>query len=281
MSVIMLDTWDEGLQAIRRNGITMITDKQKLNVKGIETISNPENCHDIHLALVLLKSWQTDWAAQQLKICLPASGIALTLQNGLGNDEILAASIGQKRTCAGVTTLGATLLEPGVIRAHERGEVILPQDQRLEELTTALQKAGFTIQFEPDIRVLQWGKLIINAAVNPLTAIMQIPNGQLLTNSFASELMKMIVQEAANVARAAKITLPHADPFANVERVIRATAGNYPSMYQDFRRGAISEIDSINGAVIRYGTQYGVPTPVNQTVLLMFKALLEAKKQEK
>lgn len=277
----MLDTWNEGLEAIRKNGITIITENQHLNFKGIETTSSPENCHDVHLAIVLLKSWQTDWAAQQLKTCLHASGIALTLQNGLGNDEILAASIGEKRTCAGVTTLGATLLEPGVIRAHEHGEVILPQDQRLEGLTTTLQKAGFTIQFEPDIRVLQWGKLIINAAVNPLTAIMQIPNGQLLTNPFASALMKMIVQEAADVARAANITLPCTDPFANVERVIRATAGNYPSMYQDFMRGAISEIDFISGAVIRYGTQYGVPTPVNQTVLLIFKALLEAKKQEK
>jgi 2-dehydropantoate 2-reductase len=243
--VVMLDAWLEGLEAIRIHGIQILTENGSDTFSGIKTTSNYEDCRDIQYGLILSKSWQSNWAAEQLKFCLPANGIALSLQNGLGNLETLTKSLGEGRIAVGVTTLGATLLKPGLIRAHENGEVILSNDRRLESFTNIFQNAGFNVRIESDINAIQWGKLMVNAAVNPLSAITQTPNGQLLANPYTNSLMRLIIQEVADVAKNAGIHLPFDDPFLHVENIINATAGNYPSMYQDYIRGAISEIENI------------------------------------
>jgi 2-dehydropantoate 2-reductase len=118
-----------------------------------------------------------------------------------------------------------------------------------------------------------WGKLAINAAINPLTALLQVPNGELLERPTAQALMGSAAAEVAAVAAARGVQLPYADPPAAAQEVARRTAANYSSMLRDIQRGAPTEIDAICGAIVRAGEQAQVPTPVNRTLWQLVKAL--------
>jgi 2-dehydropantoate 2-reductase len=124
---------------------------------------------------------------------------------------------------------------------------------------------------------LIWGKLVVNAAINPLTALLGVPNGKLLHLHAARILMTNTAHEVAAVAAAMGMHLPFEDPVAQVEEVARKTATNRSSMLQDIQRDAPTEIDAICGAIIKTGIELGVPTPVNDTLYHLVKALVEKK----
>lgn len=278
MAVTMLGSWPEGIAALRHDGVRLVEAngiERKYPVHVIQKIrvrprsSAPQFTH----AIVLVKSWQTQRSAGQLAEILAPAGLALTLQNGLGNAETLAAAIGSERTLQGVTTLGANLLAPGRVQAAGDGPITLGEHLRADELAAPLQTAGFDVQTTADLPALAWGKLVINAAINPLTALLRVPNGELLERPTARELMLAAVREAAAVAAARGIRLPYDDPSATVEAVARRTAANRSSMLQDVTRGAPTEIDAINGAVVRAGEQAGVSTPVNRVLWQLVKGL--------
>jgi 2-dehydropantoate 2-reductase len=199
--------------------------------------------------------------------------VALSLQNGAGNLETLQGVLGLDRAALGVTTVGATLLGPGQVRQAGAGMISLSAHPRLSPLAAWLQKAGFTVEQVADAKSLLWGKLVINAAINPLTALLRVPNGQLLERSTARQLLQAAAQEAAAVAAAQGLTLPYPDPVAAAEATARRTAANRSSMLQDILRGAPTEIDAICGAIVQAGLQSGAPTPVNRTLWQLVKAL--------
>ncbi len=124
-----------------------------------------------------------------------------------------------------------------------------------------------------DALPLIWGKLVINAAINPLTALLQIKNGELLDNPSALEFFHELAKEAAAVANSSGIELPYSDPSAVVDEVARTSADNSSSMLQDVLRGAQTEIDSINGKIIDYARKNGIPVPYNRGMWLLIKAL--------
>jgi 2-dehydropantoate 2-reductase len=124
-----------------------------------------------------------------------------------------------------------------------------------------------------DAGSLIWGKLVINAAINPLTALLRVTNGELLKRPAARVLMAELAQETAAVAGAERVNLPFENPVTAAEKVAQDTAGNHSSMYQDIRRGARTEIDAICGAVTAGGVKYGIPTPVNYACWRLVRAL--------
>jgi 2-dehydropantoate 2-reductase len=136
-----------------------------------------------------------------------------------------------------------------------------------------LESAKFKVEVVDDALSMVWSKLIINAAINPLTALLQVPNGELLERPAARELMCVLAEEAASVASAEKANLPFRDPVAFVEDVARKTAGNHSSMLQDIQRGAPTEIDAICGAVVRAGQRHHIPTPINYACWQLVLAL--------
>jgi 2-dehydropantoate 2-reductase len=223
---------------------------------------------------VLVKSWQTERAAEQLRSCLPAHGQALTLQNGLGNREKLVHALGIDRVFQGITTLGATLLGPGLVRSGGDGLTSIEAHPKLARLTEYFQQAHFAVQETIEIESLIWGKLAVNAAINPLTAILDIPNGELLKSRFSQKLMVLAAIEVEKVAKSAGIHLPFDDVVGAVEEVVQRTARNYSSMLQDMRRGAPTEIEAINGAVVQVAERSGLSAPVNQTLYLIVKSML-------
>ena len=137
-----------------------------------------------------------------------------------------------------------------------------------------LRAGGFTVEVLPEAGDLVWSKLVINAAINPLTALLRVPNGELLSRPSARTLMGLAAGEAATVAEALNFRLAYDDPAAAAEGVARRTAANHSSMLQDLLRGAPTEIDAICGAIVAAGAERSVPTPVIQTLWLLVKALV-------
>ncbi len=269
VAVTMLGTWPEGLAALRRSGA-------RLDGEGSFTVratSDPADCRGAKIALVLVKSWQTKRAALQLADCLAEDGMAVTFQNGLGNDDILAGILSPQRVSRSVTTLGVTLLGPGFVRLNGKEEVTLEANPKLKPLETILRVANFEINVVEDLLPFVWNKLIINAAINPLTALLRVKNGRLLAIPPARELMGVLAREVASVAESLGVTLPFAAPEKSVEEVAQSTADNISSMLQDVLRGAPTEVDAINGAVVHKGEEMKVRTPANHVVWSLVKAL--------
>ena len=249
VDVTMLGAWPEGLAALRARGARLVGQTTGAAVRV------------------------TERAAELLSGCLAPEGLALTLQNGLGNCEILSGRLGPERTALGVTTVGASLPEPGVALPGGNGTVTLEAHPRLGPLESILRRAGFEVQTVADAAALTWGKLVVNAAINPLGALLRLPNGALLERPEARALMGELAREAAAVAHGLGITLPYPDPLRAAEEVARHTAPNRSSMLQDVLRGAPTEIEAINGAVMRLGEQVGVETPVNRLVCRLVRSL--------
>ena len=271
--VTMFAIRPENVAALRQNGVCLVDKSGIERNYPVKVVSQTSECPPSRYALVTVKSWQTQRTAWHLAECLAEDGLALTLQNGLGNREQLAHVLGADRVTLGVTTIGATLLAPGKVQQAGEGVISLSAHPRLAPLSNILQTAGFIIETAPDAAILLWGKLVINAAINPLTALLRVPNGELLKRSQARLLLQATAREAAAVAIAQGIQLPYPDPVVAAESIARNTAGNHSSMLQDVQRGGPTEIDAICGAIVHAGEHTGVPTPINRTLWQLVKAL--------
>ena len=272
-NITMLGTWKEGIDALKRDGARLVDSKGNEKQFPLHATINPHECAGTKHAIVLVKAWQTERVARQLETCLAEDGLVLTLQNGLGNRETLIQSLGLGRVALGSTTTGATLLGPGLVKEGGEGVISIERNQALGPIEEALRSAGFTVQVVDDARSLIWGKLVINAAINPVTAILRVKNGELLERPFAHEVMRALARETANIANAENIILPFDDPIAKVEEVAQKTASNTSSMLQDVLRGAPTEIDAICGAVVRTAEKHRIGAPVNWTCWQLVKAI--------
>ncbi len=272
--VTMLGSWEEGLNALRTGGVRLIEPGGKELRYPVEVLADPVAFLPVDLALVLVKSWQTERAARQLRQCLTLDGVALTLQNGHGNYEKLTAELGEDRVALGVTTTGATLVGPGRVRPGGKGYIAVGKHARTEHLLELLVKAGFDASETTDADSLVWSKLVINAAINPLTALLRVPNGDLLERRPARALMAQLAREAAAVAEARGTPLTFTNPVPEAEDVAKRTAKNRSSMLQDVERGAPTEIDAICGAIVGEGSRLGVPTPVNAVLWQLVRAVV-------
>lgn len=263
LQVMMLGSWKPALDALNNNGARLVLPDGSWLVSPVLATNDPADCLDTDLTLVLVKAWQTQRAASQLAVCLPADCLVVTLQNGLGNQQVLAESLGSERVVLGVTTTGATLLGPGIARLGGEGVVSLGFHPRYTEITGYFQQANMGCEVVADTQSLIWSKLVVSAAINPLTALLRIPNGELLNRPMARDVMSALIRETVNVAAVQGIKLTQDDPWSVVEQVIMATASNHSSMFQDIQRGAPTEINAICGEIVRIGDASGVEVPVN------------------
>jgi 2-dehydropantoate 2-reductase len=280
--VKMLGTWRAGVDAIASQGISVESvqggvtqDEDRMQV--FATI-DPSAIGECDLVIVARKSWQTEQAALHAAKILAPEGIVVTLQNGLGNIEKIASVVGADRAALAVTTQGATLVGPGHVRHVGGGPTHIGATpatrRRLESVTELFKRAGFETYLAEDVESLLWGKLVANCGINALTAILRVPNGELLARHDAEVLMMRAAEECAAVARAKGVTADFADGRERVREVARLTAANRSSMLQDLLRDAPTEIDAINGAVAFEGARLGVPTPTNEMLWRLVRALV-------
>ncbi len=271
--VTLIGRWPEQIAALRRNPLRLVSDR------GDEAIAlcvtdDVETVAPVDVALIVTKSPKTAAAGEGAARILKPDGLAISLQNGVGNLEILAGLLGEDRVALGVTTQGAAIEAPGRLRLGGSGLTVLATRPAIAPQVNALAdlfaRAGLEIQVAEDVSALVWGKLAVNAAINPLTALLRVPNGRLLESDWARQVMRLAAQEVAAVAAALGIRLD--DPAARAEDVARQTAHNRSSMLQDIQRGAHTEIDAICGAVVRAGQAAGIETPANQMLYNLIKA---------
>ena len=271
--VTLVDSWAEGIAAIRERGIIIEDSKGTrsvpVRVQSLEAPAVPAN-----LALVLVKAWQTERVASRLEEYLSSDGLAVSLQNGIGNVELLGS-----RAFPGSTSEGATLLGPGFVRAGGSGPTHMVAPDWAVNL---LRDAGFDTHScgLREAEGLLWGKLCVSCGINALTGLLQILNGELLKRPDACDLMIRAAEECASVARAGGIRIPFSDTAAHVKDVARRTAGNKSSMYQDILRGAPTECDAIYGAVVREAELHGVAAPVNGTLWKLMRAITRGNRRD-
>lgn len=276
--VWLLDRWVEHVAMMREEGVHLIEVDGRVEVISVRATTDPaEVGQDVDLAIIFVKSPGTPFASRLAATLLKPEGLALSLQNGLGNIEIMADVLGEERVVQGVTSHGATLLGPGRVRHAGAGATHLATRPeivaRVQRISDLFAQAGFETHLSEDLVSLLWGKLIINAGINALTAILRVPNGMLAEIEPAGDLMAAAVAEAVQVAQAKNITLPYDDPQAQVKQVALATGSNHSSMLTDVVRSAPTEIEFINGAIVREGQQLGLDTPVNQMLVWLVKAI--------
>jgi 2-dehydropantoate 2-reductase len=230
-------------------------------------------------AVICVKANETKKAAEDIAPLIGPNAYVLTLQNGLGNVEILQEIFGKDRTLGGVTAEGATLLGDGHVRHAGQGDTKfgseVPLGDDLNEIVSAFNDAGFNTQSAHNVNSLIWGKLIVNVGINALTAITRLKNGRLPDVGGTMAVMESAVRESVAVADAKGIDLPYPDPLGRVKEVCRATAGNIASMLQDVLKQSITEVAFINGAIVREGEALGIPTPVNHTLTCLVQAIQE------
>lgn len=244
----------------------------------VKITSNAIEIGKSDLILICVKSFNTKQAIEQIKPILKEDTKILTLQNGIGNVEIISEIVGEEKVIAGITSQGATLIDTGKIQHAGSGETIIgvidgKTPVELRSIREIFNKVGLETKMSRDIKSLIWSKLIINVGINALAAITRLPNGKLTEYEGTKRILRDAVTEATRIVKRKRIKLIFDDPLAKVEAVCESTANNHSSMLQDILRKKRTEIDYINGVIVRLGQEMGINVPTNKLLLDLVKTI--------
>jgi 2-dehydropantoate 2-reductase len=273
----LLERSDESVEAISHHGILLEDNADTHAVKGISITQNAASIGHAEYVMFLVKAFDTEQAAVSVAPCVGPGTVIVTLQNGIGNVERLSEDFPLQSILAGTTAHGATLLGPGHVRHAGSGETLISslrlKDRTLSiELCHVFEMAGIKTRIVDDMQMLLWGKLLVNIGINPLAAVLDINNGRLLDFENVRHIMRAAVREGVAVAAAKDIFFNLDEQVSRVEDICRATQNNICSMLQDLRAGRKTEIDYLNGAVMREARALRVPVPVNSMLTDLVRA---------
>lgn len=278
--VWLLDVWKEHIEAIRQRGARVEGASGDRTVRVNATLDARE-AGSCELLVVATKAMDTEAAVENARPMIGPATLVLTIQNGLGNAERMERLVGPKNLLVGIAGgFGASVVAPGHVHhngweAIHLGELAGGITDRLDRIAEVWKKAGFRVRVFDDIQPLIWGKLIGNVGFSAICTITGLRVGQVLDNPWASSVMEANVREAFAVAQAKKIKLSYDDPVAWIREFGAKIPNAQPSMLQDVLAGRRTEIDSLNGAVVREAELLGIPAPMNHAVTLLVKALEE------
>lgn len=274
--VYLLDVWQEHVDAVNQNGLVIQEGEEQVVVypRGVR---DQKEIGSSDLVIVFVKSIHTGSAIKDNLGLVGEHTLLLTLQNGYGNAEAIAAFVDPDKIIVGTTAQGATLLGPGVIKHAGKGSTHIGKyqegkDSQVDELAEVLRLAGFETEVSGRAMEMIWAKLFINVGINALTALLNVKNGQLLDCKETLALMKMAVDEAVTVANAAGMAFNAEKVLTDVKKIAEATAENRSSMLQDVSQDRKTEIDMINGAIVKQGRLHSIETPVNETLTRLIKS---------
>lgn len=277
MQVTLVERHRDIVDRIRRDGVNVDGVRGRLNMR-LPIVTDADEAPPAELVLLFVKAYDTAAAMDEHGPALSNGGAVLTMQNGIGNVELIAQKLGPERVLAGTTTLGANLIEPGVIRhagegATAIGEIGGDESMRAAHIAEAFSAAGIVTDTVANINELLWNKLCVNAAINPLTALLRVRNGVLAEHEQTRHIMRQAVAEVVAVAATQGLPLDAEALYERALNVARQTADNRSSMLADILGGKRTEIDFINGAVARLGREAKVPTPTNEMLTELIQTL--------
>ncbi|MCW3994334.1 MAG: ketopantoate reductase family protein [Candidatus Bathyarchaeota archaeon] len=271
----------------KKNDVTLIGNKAHMdavNSKGLsisgdinETFylkADTEICEIPENTLIILttKAYDSTKAIEETKKLLKKDTVALILQNGLGNEEIVKRVAGDKaKILRAITTMATEFFEPGKIRFWS-GETIIEQNEVAKRIAEIINGCKLKTRLSDDINREVWNKLVVNCVVNPLSALFQVRNCELVSDSLKT-VRHGIVRECVKVGKAEGITFPKDLEERVDEKISNYT--NFSSMYQDVMKGKKTEIDFLNGKVVELGRKHSIPTPVNETLVCLIKFMEE------
>ena len=271
------------LEAIRKNGLAV-----QSVLAGDFTISatatdNPGDIGPVDFVLFCVKAYDNAVAAEQIRPLIGPETVVLSVQNGIGNEQQIGDVIGRDHILGCVSYVSSTIQSPGVIaQTGGPGTIVFGEMQggtstRTENLQSTLQNSGITAELHSDIRVALWQKFLGICGVNGVTALTRLPMGEIVACEETHNLMRGTMQEVEAVARASGVDLPEGcvdqsmDFFSSVEPSVRG------SMYYDLAAGRRLELEVLNGTVVRLGSEYGIPTPINFAIYAALKPYLNGK----
>lgn len=276
--VWLYDVWQEHVQAINQAGLSIEREGQTRVVR-LKATTEPDQIDRAELTIIFVKSTQTRAAAQTAQQLAGSDGSVMTLQNGMGNADIIAEFIAPDRILAGTTSHGATMLGAGRIRHAGIGATTIGtwaatgQGRQLAgRLADFFTAAGIETEPVDEVRSVVWNKLLINIGINAITALSGIKNGQVLDLEITRELSRAAVEEAMAVARAQDIAIKE-DAVDIVFKVAEATAVNRSSMGQDVDNKRPTEIAAINGFIVSEAQRLGIAAPVNFALTALIETL--------
>jgi 2-dehydropantoate 2-reductase len=244
----------------------------------VSAAADPGQIPGADLVIISVKSYDTKEAMLLAKPLIGEDTQVITLQNGIGNIEVISEVVGADKVIGGVTNLGATLIDAGHVRHAGKGETVLGRidgriNVQMRSIRELFNKAGLETRISKDIKALLWSKLIINVGINALTGITRLNNGRLLEFEGTRRILRDAVTEAIRVAKRKRIKLIYDDPLAKVEAVCEATSANISSMLQDIQKKRHTEIDYINGVIVRQARELDIPAPVNSILVDLIKVI--------
>lgn len=264
------------VEAVRAQGLRLETRAFDEQVR-LDASTEASAVQGADLVLFCVKSTDTDATAAQIAPHLAPDALVLTLQNGVDNDERVRAVLPSNEVAAAVVYVATEMAGPGHVKHHGRGELVIAPSRRSVEVAGHLIGAGVPTQISDNVRGALWAKLILNCAYNALSAITQRPYGVLAQGAGVTEVLRDVVAECLAVAKAEGIEVV-GDTAAAVRAIAQTMPSQYSSTAQDLARGKLSEIDHLNGLIVRRGEALGVPTPANRVLFVLVK-LLEEKQQ--
>lgn len=276
--VCLIDVWAEHVETINHEGLWIegLSGDKFIEVKGTTRPGEIVGASD--LVIFFVKSYHTESAARNVLPIVGENTTVLTLQNGLGNFEILSAVFGEEKVVAGTTSHGANMLGPGRVCHAGIGPTVIGEldgqiTSRTQRIAQVLTQAGISADTSSNVLGLIWSKLLVNVGINALGALLRVRNGELTQGERSLALQRELVEEALEVAAKKGVSLTHHDMVAQVVAVCEKTSGNINSMLQDVLRKRKTEIQFINGAIVKEGGRLGVSTPVNRAVRDLIMAI--------
>jgi len=255
------------VEAVSQNGLILEKGGERL-VAQVKASSDPSIISGAELLMFCVKSGDTEEAGQQIAPYIDSSCTVLSLQNGVSNAETLGHIL-RFSVMPVVVYVASRMMGPGIVRHEGRGDLEL-SGLGAEEVASLLNKAGIETNITANVFSSLWAKLVVNCAINPLSAIMGLPYGKMAAQEGIPQLMEDIAREALSVAKAEGITV--SDKVFETIRTIPVTmSGQYSSTAQDIMKGKKTEIDFLNGEIVKLASKHGIDVPINRTLTLLVK----------
>jgi 2-dehydropantoate 2-reductase len=267
---VMLIGRPQHVEAIERQGLRLETRTFDEHIR-VSASTEASAVQGAQFVLFCVKSTDTESAAGAIKPHLAPIALVLSLQNGVENADRLRALLAQE-VVAAVVYVGTEMAGPGHVRHHGRGELVIEPSKASDTLARAMIAAGVPTVISDNVRGALWAKLILNCAYNALSAITQLPYGRLVKGEGITAVMRDLVDECLAVAKADRVTIP-GDIDAAVRQIAETIPDQYSSTAQDLARGKRSEIDHLNGLILRRGEALGVATPANRLMHAIVKLI--------
>lgn len=280
VDVTLVDVAQTAVDAINANGLRLDDKAGATHQIRVKATTNPASVGPVDYLLVFVKCYHTESAVRAATPMIGEGTVVLSLQNGWGNAPRIAGLVGQERVMAGVTYHSATVLGPGHIKQTGVGDTFIGElggglSERQQRIVNTFNQAGFNTIASENVLTTIWMKLALNCCTLPASALLRFTADEMVKHDGTLNVMAAILKEAVAVANAQNIPLSFDERWEATTGLLRRAVGGKASMLQDVENRRRTEIDVVNGAIVEAGGRLGIPTPVNQTMVWLVKALEE------